>query len=162
MREGKDRKIDRRSLLAGAALVPVTAIRTAAQTVTSAFSDSQRRCLEAFTNRLVPHDEYGPGAVECGVVEYIDRSLSDPQVGGKAAILAGLDSVDALSRQNHGAPLAELTPEKQDAVLHAIESDSTTSAFFATIRRLTLEGMFCDPSWGGNRNFADDDVEMRL
>jgi gluconate 2-dehydrogenase gamma chain len=30
--------------------------------------------------------------------------------------------------------------------------------FFALIRRLTLEGMFGDPSYGGNRNFAGWDL----
>lgn len=140
-------------MLAGAALVPITALRAAGPTV---FSESQRRCLEAFVNRLVPHDEYGPGAVECGVVEYIDRSFSDPLIGGKETLLAGLEAVDAFSRQSHGAPLADLPPETQDTVLIAMENNS--AAVFGLIRRLTLEGMFCDPSYGGNRNFAGWDL----
>ena len=150
--------IGRRSLLAGAALVPVTALKSAAQAARSVFDEKQKRCLEAFTDRLVPHDEYGPSAVECGVVEYIDRSLSDPNAGGKAAILAGLDAVDAVSRESQGAPLADLPPEQQDAVLTALETGAATAPFFGTIRRLTLEGMFCDPYWGGNRNFAGWDL----
>jgi gluconate 2-dehydrogenase gamma chain len=153
---GSPRKIARRSVLAGAAMVPVTALRSAAQTVDPVFSGTQKSCLEAFTNRLVPHDEYGPGAVECGVVEYIERSLAGPLAGGKAAILAGIDAVDAFSREMQGAPLAELPPGKQDAVVSAIEKNS--AAFFALVRRLTLEGMFCDPSYGGNRNFAGWDL----
>jgi gluconate 2-dehydrogenase gamma chain len=149
-------KIPRRSLLAGAALVPVTAIRSAAQTSGSVFSPAPKACLEAFVNRLVPHDEIGPGAVECGVVDYIDRSLADPNVSGKSSVLAGLDAVDALSRGTQGAPLAQLPAAKQDAVVAAAEKESP--AFFTMIRRLTLEGMFCDPSWGGNRNFAGWDL----
>ncbi len=150
------RKIARRDVLASAAMVPLSALKSTAQTAGSVFSAAQKRCLEAFTNRLVPHDELGPGAVECGVVEYIERSFADPQVGGKAAVQAGLDAVDAFSRETQGAPLAELPPDKQDAVLTAIEKNSAT--FFGLVRRLTLEGMFGDPSYGGNRNFAGWDL----
>ena len=157
MRDSREpRKIGRRSVLASAAIVPVTAIKSAAQTVASVFSETQNRCLEAFTNRLVPHDELGPGAVECGVVEYIDRSLAGALAGEKAAILAGIDAVDVISREMQGASLVELPPGKQDEVVMAIEKNA--AAFFGRIRRLTLEGMFCDPSYGGNRNFAGWDL----
>jgi hypothetical protein len=142
-------KIPRRSVLAGAAIVPVAAIRSAAQTTRPVFSDAQKRCLEAFANRLIPRDENSPSAVECGAVEYIDRSLAEPQAAGVPAILAGLDG---------GASLAELPAEKQDAVLTALEKAPDTAAFFTTIRRLVLEGMFCDPRWGGNRNYAGWDL----
>jgi hypothetical protein len=151
-------KIARRSVLAGAAIVPVAAIRSAAQSTRSVFSDAQKRCLEAFANRLIPRDEYSPSAVECGAVEYIDRSLAEPQAGGVAAILAGLDGVDALAKKSEGAALAELPAEKQDAVLAALEKTPDTAAFFTTVRRLVLEGMFCDPRWGGNRNYAGWDL----
>ena len=104
----------------------------------------------------MPRDELGPGAVECGVVEYIERSLADPRIGGKEAMRVGLDAVDVLSRETQGAPLADLAPDRQDAVLTAIEKNSAT--FFALVRRLTLEGMFGDPSYGGNRNFAGWDL----
>jgi hypothetical protein len=150
------RKIARRSVLASAAMAPLSALKSTAQTAGSVFSVAQKRCLEAFTNRLVPHDELGPGAVECGVVEYIERSFADPQIGGKAAAVAGLDAVDAFSRETQGAPLADLSPDKQDAVLTALEKNSAT--FFGLVRRLTLEGMFGDPSYGGNRNFAGWDL----
>jgi gluconate 2-dehydrogenase gamma chain len=151
-------RIARRTVLAGAAFVPLTALRLAAQSSNSAFSQTQRRCLEAFTNRLVPSDEYGPGAVECGVVEYIDRGLAGALAGGKTTLLAAIDAVDVTSRAMHGAPLAELGADEQDAVLSSIEKNADSAAFFGTIRRLTLEGMFGDPSYGGNRNFVGWDL----
>jgi gluconate 2-dehydrogenase gamma chain len=160
----KPLRIRRRSVLASAAFVPVTVFRSAAQSARTAFTESQRRCIEAFTDRLIPRDEDGPGAVECGVVEYIDRALADFLTGARPAILAGIDAVDAFSRASQGAPLAELPPDKQDSVLRAIETnaaagfDPSSAAFFAQLRRLTIEGMFCDPSYGGNRNFAGWDL----
>lgn len=149
-------EIPRRHILAGVALVPVSALRSAA--AVSVFSAGQKRSLEAFANRLVPQDENGPGAVECGAVEYIERSLGDPQVGGKEAVVAGLEAVDALARERYGSVLAELAADQQDAVVSAIEGGAGAAGFFAMMRRLVLEGMFCDPSWGGNRGYAGWDL----
>jgi gluconate 2-dehydrogenase gamma chain len=42
---------------------------------------------------------------------------------------------------------AALNAEQQDARLREIER----TAFFALLRRHTIEGMFCDPMHGGNR-----------
>jgi gluconate 2-dehydrogenase gamma chain len=164
MRDSTNRRIARRSVLATAAMVPAVALQSAAQAVDSVFLPTQKRCLEAFTNRLVPHDEFGPGAVECGVVEYIHRALAGPLAEVRAAVLAGIDAVDEFSRGTHGAPLAELPPGQQDALLSALERNaakgfaSGSAAFFALLRRLILEGMFSDPSYGGNRNFAGWDL----
>jgi hypothetical protein len=158
------RKIARRTVLASAAFVPVAALGLKAQTLDSVFSAAQKRCLETFADRLVPRDEYGPGAVECGVVEYIDRALAGPLSGGRTAILAAIEAVDATARETQGALLAELPADRQDAVLSLIEKNAAkgfepnSAAFFALVRRLTLEGMFSDPAYGGNRNFAGWDL----
>jgi len=145
--------IPSRSLLVSVALVPVSALRSAA--AVSVFSPGQKRRLKAFANRLVPH-ENGPG-VECGAVEYIERSLGDPQVSGKLAV-AGLEAVDALARQTYGAALAELAADQQDAVVSAVEGGAGAAGFFAMIRRMVLEGMFCDAVRGGNRSYAGWDL----
>jgi len=45
--------------------------------------------------------------------------------------------------------------------VEAGEADKThpnLRQFFARARRLTLEGMFCDPHWGGNKNFVGWDL----
>jgi gluconate 2-dehydrogenase gamma chain len=157
--------ISRRSVIAGAALVPVAAITSAAQQATaeSALSDSLLRTLEAFIDRLIPKDDLGPGATECGVAIYINRSLADYLAPEKAAFIAGLEATDAFARRTDDRAFAELSPEKQDAVLTAMDNGTAAGfpdarAFFGRVRRLTLEGMFGDPSYGGNRNFAGWDL----
>ena len=155
--------VSRRSVLVSAALVPVTAITSAAQAAQSVFSSSQRRILDAFVDRLIPKDENGPGAVECGVADYIDRALAGPLAAEKASFLEGLAAVDAFARQAHGASLAELSPEKRDEVLIAMDNNTATGfpnarAVFARVRRLTLEGMFSDPYYGGNKGFGGWDL----
>jgi len=71
--------------------------------------------------------------------------------------------VDSYARSAHGAPLAELPADQRDAVLTAVENGSAAGvpnarAFFNRVRRLTLEGMFGDPYYGGNANFAGWDL----
>jgi len=157
--------ISRRSVIAGAALVPVAAITSAAQSGAgeSALSAAQLRILESFVDRLIPKDDLGPGATECGVAVYINRSLGDYLAPEKAAFIAGLEATDALARRTEDRAFAELSPEKQDAVLTAMDNGTATGfpdarAFFGRVRRLALEGMFGDPSYGGNRNFAGWDL----
>jgi gluconate 2-dehydrogenase gamma chain len=167
--EDKDvRNVSRRSLIAGAALVPVAALTSAAQSPApsasqSVFSASQRKTLEAFVDCLVPKDELGPGAVECGAVNYIDQALADALSEEKASFLEGLGAVDAFARKTYDAPFADLTLDKKEAVLTAMDN-GTAAGFtnargvFARFRRLTLEGMFSDPHYGGNTNFRGWDL----
>ncbi len=157
--------ISRRNLIAGAALVPVAALTSAAAPAAakSVFTEAERKTLEAFVDRLVPKDDLGPGAVECGAVSYIDQALAGALADEKASLLEGLGAVDAFARKAHGSALADLSPEKQDAVLTAMDSGSAAGfanarGVFGRIRRLTLEGMFSDPYYGGNKNFRGWDL----
>ena|SRR5947209_9938400 len=161
--EDEVREPSRRSVIASAALVPLSALTSAAQPAEPAFSPPQRRILEAFIDRLVPRDDNGPGAVECGVANYIDGCVSGHLAAEKAAFLEGLAAVDAFARTAHGAAFPELAPAVRDEVLTALENDQApgftgSGAFFTRVRRLTLEGMFGDPYYGGNRGFAGWDL----
>jgi gluconate 2-dehydrogenase gamma chain len=158
-------RITRRTVIASATLIPIAAIQGAPQaaksaTPATALLPEQRRILEAFIDRLVPKDELGPGAVECGAAEYIDRSLADYLALEKTAFLRGLAAVDEYARSSQGGPFAELSAEKRDAVLTAIDTGQAANlrGFFNRTRRLTLEGMFGDPSYGGNKDFAGWDL----
>jgi gluconate 2-dehydrogenase gamma chain len=152
--------ISRRAVIAGA-FVPLTAITAAAK---KALSGPERAILEAVTNRLVPHDELGPSASEAGAVEYIDRSLGDYLATEKPALQKGLAALNSFAQRTRGSPFTELTPAKQDEVLTAMENNTAdgfepdSAAFFLRVRQLTLEGMFGDPFYGGNRAFAGWDL----
>ncbi len=94
---------------------------------------------------------------------YINRSLGDYLAGEKAAFIEGLEATEAFARRSQGAAFADLTPGKQDAVLTAMDNGTAEGfanarAFFNRARRLTLEGMFGDPYYGGNKNFAGWDL----
>jgi len=148
--------LTRRALIASAAFVPLSALTLSAQRSPAALSATQLRTLEAFIDRLVPRDELGPGAVDAGAQVYIDRVLAGPNAGEKNTFVQGLEAVDAYARRVYGAPLVELPAEKRDQVLTAAETEN--AQFFNRALRLTLEGMFGDPFYGGNRNFAGWDL----
>jgi gluconate 2-dehydrogenase gamma chain len=167
MSEQRQGDITRRTVIVSAAIVPVAALTAVAQTpapsAPSALSDAQLRLVAAFVDRIIPKDELGPGASESGVPEYINRSLGDYLSGEKAAFIDGLEATDAFARRSQARPFIELTSDQQDVVLTSMDSGSAegfpnAQAFFNRARRLTLEGMFGDPYYGGNKNFAGWDL----
>jgi gluconate 2-dehydrogenase gamma chain len=155
--------VTRRTVIAGATFVPLAAITAAAQAPATALSPAELKTLEAFIDRLIPKDENGPGAVECGAAVYIDRALAGALAAEKATFLEGLTGVDALARSTHNAAFADLTPEVRDELLTSMDNGTAAGfpnarPFFNRVRRLTLEGMFSDPYYGGNKNFAGWDL----
>jgi gluconate 2-dehydrogenase gamma chain len=164
MSEDKATEISRRAIIATAAIVPVAALTASAQTpAPSALSDAQLRILAAFVDRLIPKDELGPSASESDVPIYINRALGDYLAVEKTAFIEGLEATDGFAKRSQNRSFIDLTAEKQDIVLTAMESGSaegfpSARAFFNRARRLTLEGMFGDPYYGGNKNFAGWDL----
>jgi gluconate 2-dehydrogenase gamma chain len=155
-----DKNITRRTVIAGATFVPLAALTARAQAPAAALSADQMKLLEAFVDRLVPSDENGPGAVEMGAATYIDRTLATANAAEKPSFVEGLAGVESLARSVHNASFADLTPAQRDELLTAMDSGAATNLrpFFNRVRRLTLEGMFCDPYYGGNKNFAGWDL----
>ncbi len=160
MSDQDSRDFSRRALLQSAAFVPLAAlVASAQQAQASALAREQMKMLEAFIDRLIPTDELGPGAVESGAQIYIDRALAGPNAAEKDSFIRGLEDVDAYARRVHGAPLVELSAEKRDQLLTELAAGNLPeSQFFNRARRLTLEGMFGDPYYGGNKNFAGWDL----
>jgi gluconate 2-dehydrogenase gamma chain len=114
---------------------------------------TQRTTLEAIGERLVPTDEHGPGAVACGAVDYVGQALAGDYADLMPAYVAGLRALDARARAREGHAFADCTPDAQDALLSETET-SADPAFFELVRRHVFEGMFGDPSYGGNRDGA--------
>jgi gluconate 2-dehydrogenase gamma chain len=164
--------LSRRSVIASAAFVPLAALSGQAQQAgapaaapapQSALTPAQMRILEAFIDRICPQDELGPSGVDMGAQIYIDRVLAGPNAGEKTSFIEGLAAMDDYARRTHGAGMADLPADKRDAVLTAMDDGkaegwANARAFFNRARRLTLEGMFSDPYYGGNRNFAGWDL----
>lgn len=159
--------ISRRGLLTSAAFVPVAALVSAPVVEAQkpgVLDDAARDTLSAFVDRIIPKDESGPGAVDSGVVDYIARSLGDYLAPEKTALLKALGEIDAYATKTQGGAFRSLTPEKRDAVITAMEKNESAGiepdgrTVFLRLRQLTVEGMFSDPYYGGNKAFAGWDL----
>ena len=150
----------------------------------SFLSSTEADFLEPAVDRLIPADELGPGALAAGVPTFIDRQLAGPWGSGEGlyrsdpwqrgdpgqgyqlpftpaelfrtslrAIAADLD--DRGTRR-----FGDLAVHDQDAYLHRLEDGELdlngvpSDTFFGHLLRLTTEGFFSDPIYGGNRGMV--------
>jgi gluconate 2-dehydrogenase gamma chain len=116
-------------------------------------SPAQWATLQAIGDRLIPADDHGPGAVQAGAIDYVGQALAGDDAHLQPAYVAGLEAVDARARGAHGRPFEQLAPEARDAILAQLEQGDD-APFFELVRRHVFEGMFGDPSYGGNRDGA--------
>lgn len=108
----------------------------------------EARELRAIASRIIPSDET-PGAEEAGVIYFIDAVLGDNRDEEYSNVRDALREVQYNAALEYSVSyFADLTTTQQDELLAQIENTS----FFATIRYLTIAGMFSLPSYGGNKN----------
>ena len=147
-------------------------------------NDFEARTVEAIAERIIPGEGADAGATEAGVVYYIDRTIAGFSPNLQRIYRLGLRELDSFCRERFAAPYVELTSESQDEVVElwlgpAVGEPSTGLMFgpddvkrevdgeansgidrdllrrlFAVVREHTVEGYFCDPVYGGNRNTA--------
>ncbi len=127
------------------------------------FTEAEARIVSAAVARIFPSDASGPGAEEAGVTLYIDRQLAGPYGRDRYRYTKGpfVEGTPEQGYQGAATPrmlyreglkslvdLPGLSVEKQDERLAGIEK----TYLFRLLRQHTLEGMFCDPMHGGNRD----------
>jgi hypothetical protein len=125
------------------------------------FNDADAETVAAFTERLMPGAPGKPGARDAGVLNYIDLALAGAYADLQDFYRRGLKQLDAYCRKTYGQPFVRLAAAQQDEVIGALEEGKagefagpTAQAFFTTMRTHTMEGMFADPIYGGNKDFA--------
>lgn len=141
------------------------------------FNEVEASTIEAIAARIFPGDPTDPGAREAGVVDYIDRSLAGFLKDLQTFYRRALQELDDYARERHGAAFSELAEKDQDSTLSALDSSIETESreygadssrdqsrgedeevsdlltrFFSIVREHVLQGMFCDPVYGGNRD----------
>src|SRR5437879_6061607 len=125
------------------------------------FNFENAQTVAAFTERLMPGAPGKPGALDAGVLRYIDLALAGAYADLQDFYRHGLTQLDAYCRKSYNAPFTRLEATKQDEVIAALEQGKadgftwpTARAFFEVLRTHTMEGMFADPIYGGNQDFA--------
>jgi gluconate 2-dehydrogenase gamma chain len=128
------------------------------------FDQRESLIVSAATARIFPSDEHGPGAAEAGVILYIDRQLASPY-GRDVHRYTEPPFEDGLPEQGYQAKATPreiyreglrilgndfdgLSHDEQDDKLRGIQE----TYFFRLLRQHTIEGMFCDPMHGGNKD----------
>lgn len=140
--------------------------------------------LHAAVDRLIPADAEGPGALEAGVPEFIDRQMDTPYALGALWYMQGpfqqgvpelgyqlklvprdiyrlgIAAVNAYCNKAYGKSFDALDASTRDTVLGALEAGKIeldgvpASTFFGQMLQNTREGYFCDPIHGGNKHLA--------
>ena len=125
------------------------------------FNDEHAATVAAFAERLMPGAPGLPGATDANVLNYIDLALAGAYADQQDFYRRGLAQLDAWCRKTYNQPFVKLGPAQQDEVIGALEQGKaggfefpTAQAFFNTLRSHTMEGMFADPTYGGNQDFA--------
>jgi gluconate 2-dehydrogenase gamma chain len=154
-----------------------------AKTVYLFFNAAEASFIEPACERLIPADESGPGALAAGVPNYLDRQLGGAWGAGERLYRSGpwqkgtasqgyqlpftpaelfRVSLRAIERNlgADGKSFANMPAGAQDDYLRSLEAsaldlDGVPSAvFFDTLLKLSIEGFFSDPVYGGNRNMV--------
>jgi gluconate 2-dehydrogenase gamma chain len=125
------------------------------------FNHADAATIAAFTERIMPSAPGKPGARDADVLNYIDLALAGAYAELQDFYRRGLASLDAYCRGAYKESFVHLTPERQDEVLTALEEGKATGfayptsrEFFNILRTHTMEGMFADPLYGGNKDFT--------
>lgn len=148
------------------------------------FSPEEWTFVVAACDRLIPADEVGPGAVELGVPEFLDRHLQTPYANGaiwymqgpfleakpefgyqgrlnlSQLIRVGIKAMDQACVSSDGKVFAQLSPERQEALLTAAEAGKleldgiSAKTFFSNLLTEVRNGYFADPSYGGNKHMG--------
>ncbi len=111
---------------------------------------------EAACERIFPADA-DPGATRLGAVDYIDRRLSRPGPRARRVrrkLKKGLALLVDWSRKRQGAHFLDLEPASQDVALASLAAEGGDDGyrFVRQLLVLTVEGVLCDPAYGGNRD----------
>jgi gluconate 2-dehydrogenase gamma chain len=125
------------------------------------FNAEDAATIEAFTERLMPGAPGKPGARDANVLNYIDLALAGAYADRQDFYRRGLAQLEAHCRAAYNESFARLSPAQQDETIAALESGKaagfpwpSAEDFFELVRIHTMEGMFADPIYGGNKDFA--------
>ncbi|MBM3264237.1 MAG: gluconate 2-dehydrogenase subunit 3 family protein [candidate division Zixibacteria bacterium] len=170
-------RITRRRFLSGAAKVAGGVITLGALTrqgVVSAqtagegyafqhLTAEEGKTLIALCERIFPRDANGPGATDARAYFYIDGGFGDRYREDLETYRKGLAALNAYCQATRTSVFAGLSADEQEKALIELDKRETPTAwpsdvgisglsFLRMVISHTMEGMFSDPSYGGNHD----------
>lgn len=148
------------------------------------FTAKEWRFILAAVDRLIPKDDFGPGALETNVPVFIDMQLlgdfglandwymeppflpAKPEMGYQSPLTPaetyrkGIAATDQYCQNHYQKNFEQLSDEQQEQVLTLLQNnnidfqDVSSGQFFFFLLQNTKEGYFSDPIHGGNKNLA--------
>ena len=112
------------------------------------FTPAEFALVDEMSDMIIPTDQQSGGARAAGVAGYIDARLAESfEPEPPQRWRAGIQAVEALSREMSGKPFMDSTPEQRLALLTRIaaaESDPKTDAekFFREIKSSTIHAYY--------------------
>jgi gluconate 2-dehydrogenase gamma chain len=125
------------------------------------FNMEDAATVAALAERIMPGAVAKAGANDANVLNYIDLALAGPYADQQEFYRHGLAQLDGYCNATYKNSFVALAVEQQNDVIRALEKGKATGfdwpraqPFFVTLRTHTMEGMFADPVYGGNRDFS--------
>ena len=121
-------------------------------------TEDEERTLTAIAERIFPATDT-PGAVDAGAVDYILIALGGAYAAQLPFYRSGLRAINRRAREMFGAGFAALSDAQQNSILSEFEAGTVpnwkkAAEFFETLRYHVLEGLFCEPQYGGNKDMT--------
>lgn len=140
--------------------------------------------FSAVADTMIPADALTPSGSACGVTIFVDRQLAGAWGGGarmyragpfrkgkpgqgyqlpltpREFFAAGVIATNEWSRKTYGKDFDRLAPNERETALKELESGKAAlgefdgKQFFEALLKITMEGFFADPIYGGNRDKA--------
>ncbi len=111
----------------------------------------------AACDAILPPD-HEPGAVQLGVIEYLDRRFDRVHEGPdkRERFTAGLRELNQWVIEHEGREFPELPQKDRERTLNAYATDGGPKGrgFVTQLVLHTMEGTLADPAYGGNRDRA--------
>ncbi|MFO7668815.1 MAG: gluconate 2-dehydrogenase subunit 3 family protein [Bacteroidales bacterium] len=126
------------------------------------FTLEEANCVIALCEQIIPADQYGGGATEAGVINYIDRQLVAVFDYDQLIYQQGVEALQQSCIELYGKRFENLEQDLQPQILKTLESkklpgnywgDLDPLRFFGLVINHTMQGFYGAPRHGGNKNY---------
>jgi len=126
------------------------------------FTDSERECLVAVAEQIIPADDQWGGATDAGVVNYIENWAGKYYPEMLPTYKKGIAAIQKASRRLYSKDFQNLEFDVQTGFLKKMEAGklaredwegSDQRGFFGELLTRSMQGFYGPPRHGGNKDY---------